>query len=167
MFIINYLENMRIGGKIYGGFALVLAVLLAIAGLSIFMNLANKSSFVDYRNAARLTNEAGRVQANMLSARLSFMKYQNNQSTEAAQELYARLDRAQESINAMSALAESPEMTSAISAFAGQVETYRGGASPLSPLCRPSATTLWGHWIPSVRNWRRIWPKSQQISGPP
>ena len=130
----SFLNNLRIGTKIYGGFAIVLAVLVAIAGLSIFMNLTSKDSFTEYRSAARLTNEAGRVQAHMLAARLAFMKYQSKQSPEVSQELNSRLDDAHASINEMSTMTENADIKSAISGFSEEVETYRNGFMSVSEL---------------------------------
>jgi methyl-accepting chemotaxis protein len=49
MSISSFLNNMKVGHKIYGGFAIVLAVLVTIGGVSVFMNNSNKASFMDYR----------------------------------------------------------------------------------------------------------------------
>ena len=134
MSVFSFLNNIRIGNKIYGGFAIVLTVLVAIAGLSIYMNLTNKSSFMDYRSTARLTNEAGRVQANMLSARLSFMKYLKQQSPEVSQQLNERVDSALASIKLMNDIAVDENIKSAISVFTGDVEQYREGFKAVSEL---------------------------------
>jgi methyl-accepting chemotaxis protein len=103
----SFLNNIKIGHKIYGGFAIVLAVLVTIGGISVFMNSSNKASFMDYREATRLTSMAGRRrQENMLAARLSFMKYRSNQSPEVSQELHDRLDAALAAIKTMEEVAQ-------------------------------------------------------------
>ena len=130
----NPLNNIRIGTKIYGGFATVLLVLAAIAGFSIYMNLTSKDNFTEYRSAARLTNEAGRVQANMLSARLAFQKYQREQSAETSRELNERLDVVMASINEMGKMTDDSAINTMISGFAGNVEEYRQGFGSVSDL---------------------------------
>jgi methyl-accepting chemotaxis protein len=134
MSISSFLNNMKVGHKIYGGFAIVLAVLVTIGGVSVFMNNSNKASFMDYRTAARLTNEAGRVQANMLTARLSFMKYRNDQSPEVSQELHERLDTTLAAIKKMDEVAQRDDVKTAIAGFSSQVETYREGFNAISEL---------------------------------
>ncbi|MDZ7871768.1 MAG: hypothetical protein U5N27_00415 [Rhizobium sp.] len=69
------LNNMKIGSKIYLGFGSVLLVLGVIAGAGVYSNLTNVASFGEYRESAKETNEAGRIQANMLEARLAFRKF--------------------------------------------------------------------------------------------
>ncbi|WP_394688700.1 methyl-accepting chemotaxis protein [Hoeflea sp.] len=134
MSLFNFLDNIKVGYKIYGGFAIVLAVLVTIGGVSVYMNNSNKASFMDYREAARLTNEAGLVQANMLTARMSFMKYRNDQSAAMSQELHERLDTTLASIKAMDEIATRESVKTTIAGFSSQVETYRTGFNSVSDL---------------------------------
>ena len=85
------LNNFRIGPKIYSGFGVVLLVLAAISGFAVVSNLSNKDSFHDYRAVARITTEEGRIQANMLEARLAFLKFRNDQTEQNMSEVRQRL----------------------------------------------------------------------------
>lgn len=131
---LKLLDNIKIGHKIYGGFAIVLAVLVTIGGVSVFMNFSNKGSFMDYRTAARLTSQSASVVDNMLSARLSFMKYRTNQSPEVKQEVHDRLDATLAAIKSMDDMAVHESVRTAIAGFAGQVETYRAGFDSVAVL---------------------------------
>lgn len=128
------LNNIKISTKIYAGFGVVLAILVATGGLSVYMNLSNKDSFGSYRTAARLSNDAVEVEANMQSARLSFMKYRSQQTPEIAQEVHDQLDATLASIERMRRISQDPEITSQIESFAGQVEQYRTGFNQVAEL---------------------------------
>ncbi|SOE01758.1 methyl-accepting chemotaxis protein [Caenispirillum bisanense] len=66
----TFLNNVRIVRKIGGGFAVVLVLLIAVAAVGIFSLSSIDRDFGQYRGLARETNEAGRVQANILDMRL-------------------------------------------------------------------------------------------------
>lgn len=69
------LRNQSVGKKIFFGFSVVL-LLLVLMGLIAFNVLHETSEgFASYRNMARDTNLTGRVQANMLMARLAVKSY--------------------------------------------------------------------------------------------
>ncbi|MCW9045905.1 MAG: bacteriohemerythrin [Alphaproteobacteria bacterium] len=64
------LKNIKISRKIYGGFGVVLGLLLIIAIVGFFSLKGAGNNFTEYRSLARQTNQAGRIQANMLMTRL-------------------------------------------------------------------------------------------------
>ncbi|PKR55325.1 methyl-accepting chemotaxis protein [Thalassospira marina] len=64
------LKNVSIAKKIFGGFGVILALLLVIAVVGGMSLRSADQNFKDYRNLALQTNLAGRVQANLLEARL-------------------------------------------------------------------------------------------------
>ena len=121
------LNNMKIGNKIYLGFGLVLLVLAILAGTGAMSNITNKMMFGDYRNAAKETNEAGRIQANMLEARLAFRKYRAEPSPEYQQEAVERLKTTKASIDALLALTTDDSRKATIAAFHGMVDAYAAG----------------------------------------
>jgi methyl-accepting chemotaxis protein len=121
------LNNMKIGSKIFLGFGLVLLVLCGVAGSGIFANISNKAMFGDYRAAAKLTNEAGRIQANMLEARLAFRKYRAEPSVELHQEAVERLKTTKSSVDALIALSTNDAQKATISSFGGMVDAYAKG----------------------------------------
>lgn len=99
------LDNMKLNHKIYGGFGIIIAILITIAGMSVYSNTGNQSDFSDYRSIARLTNEAGRVQANMLEARLAYLKYQDNHSADNLASFEKRIATTKESAANLSSMA--------------------------------------------------------------
>lgn len=121
------LNNIRIGKKIYAGFDLVLAVLAAIAALSVYSNLSNKSSFVEYRSIARMTNEAGRIQANMLEARLAVLKFRSDQSDDNINAVRQRLDATLASVDNLQSIADSEADKATAAAFTDLIKAYGDG----------------------------------------
>ncbi|MBB4303664.1 methyl-accepting chemotaxis protein [Rhodobium orientis] len=69
------MKNFAISTKVFGGFAIVL-VLLVVIGATGALNLeSGNDSFKRYRAIALQTNQAGRVQANLLTARLAVKNF--------------------------------------------------------------------------------------------
>ncbi|MCA1941377.1 MAG: methyl-accepting chemotaxis protein [Caenispirillum bisanense] len=66
----GFLDNLKVRAKVSLGFVIVLALLVvtAITGVVALQNVGD--AFGEYRQLARLNNEVGRVQANMLSTRM-------------------------------------------------------------------------------------------------
>ncbi|WP_245835464.1 methyl-accepting chemotaxis protein [Thalassospira mesophila] len=65
------LKNISISKKIFGGFGLIVALLLVITVVSGLSLRAADDNFKSYRQLALQTNLAGRVQANLLETRLA------------------------------------------------------------------------------------------------
>ena len=71
----NLLKNIKIAPKVFGGFGIVIVL---VAVVSVIGELGLKDSadnFQRYREIARQTNQAGRVQANLLEARLAVKNF--------------------------------------------------------------------------------------------
>jgi signal transduction histidine kinase/DNA-binding response OmpR family regulator len=66
----NVLKRLNISTKVFVGFGVMLALLLALASVSLFSLVGADRNFKSYRALARQTNADGRVQANMLMTRL-------------------------------------------------------------------------------------------------
>ena len=71
----NFLKNIALSAKIFGGFGSVLALLVVVAGFAWFGLSGASSNFKEYRSLAIETNQAGRVQANLLLTRLNAKTY--------------------------------------------------------------------------------------------
>jgi methyl-accepting chemotaxis protein len=126
------LHNIRIGNKIYAGFGLILAIVTSFAGIAIYSSLTNAGYFGEYRSAARLTNESGRIQANMLEARLSFLKYRSNQSEELKQEVLTRLATARQSVEATMGMVATDKERASLQGFLTQIQAYEEGFKKVS-----------------------------------
>ncbi|MBF0550584.1 MAG: MCP four helix bundle domain-containing protein [Deltaproteobacteria bacterium] len=89
------LKNMTVGKKIFLGFLLCLT-LMACLGLVAFNALKEaKEGFSHYRELARETNLAGRLQANLLMLRMeakSFLINNNDKYLDKFQEYYKKAD---------------------------------------------------------------------------
>ena len=71
----TFLKNINISRKIFGGFGLILILLIGISATGgISLNSGN-TDFKRYRSIALQTNQAGRVQANLLEARLAVKNF--------------------------------------------------------------------------------------------
>ncbi|MGV1829225.1 methyl-accepting chemotaxis protein [Agrobacterium vitis] len=121
------LDNVKLSYKIYGGFGVIIAILITIAGMSVYSNTRNQSDFTDYRAIARLTNEAGRVQANMLEARLAFLKYQADHSADNLATFDKRLATVKESTANLLSMARTDAEKSASTGFTTAVADYENG----------------------------------------
>ncbi len=85
--------RLKVGAKIWTGFAIVLALLAATSGVGYFSLNGANDSFGEYRGLARATNAVGRVQANMLMTRMNVKDFIIRGTAEEADEVrhYAAL----------------------------------------------------------------------------
>ncbi len=120
----RFFKNIRVFIKITGGFSLVLLLLMVVAGEGI--NNLNDSStgFSEYRNLARDTNLAGRMQANLLLTRIGALKYMSATSQQALDQYNERsklldelVDRAQKNI-------ENPKRASLVDTIETNIDAY-------------------------------------------
>jgi methyl-accepting chemotaxis protein len=121
------LKNMKIGSKIYLGFGSVLLVLGVIAGAGVYSNLTNEASFGAYRESAKQTNEAGRIQANMLEARLAFRKFRAEPTEDLKQDVTTRLATTKASVDTMLGYDITDGAKTTVSGFHGLIDTYGAG----------------------------------------
>ncbi|MCZ8180077.1 MAG: methyl-accepting chemotaxis protein [Rhizobium sp.] len=136
------LNNIHIGKNIYIGFGILLSLLTVLSATSIYSNLTNAGYFGEYRSAARLTNESGRIQANMLEARLSFLKYRSNQTEELHQEVLTRLATTRQSIETTLTMLSTDQEKAVVQGFLTQVQTYEEGFKKISELQERRATLV-------------------------
>ena len=121
----NAFTNLSVGKKIGLGSGAILAFLIILSGLAFYgLSLAN-SQFGEYRNLARQTNQMGRIQANLLSARLGVKDYIIKNSAEAAQTVRDRASTTEEIIQGAEELFQGSEHLSSIVGAAEQIATYR------------------------------------------
>jgi methyl-accepting chemotaxis protein len=109
------------------GFGLVLLVLCGVAGSGIIANITNEGMFGEYRADAKQTNEAGRIQANMLEARLAFRKYRAEPTEEMRQEAVERLKTTNAAIDSLLAATTDATQKTTINSFHTMVDTYSKG----------------------------------------
>ena len=66
---------MNISGKIFAGFIGLIAIMAVVAFIGIYSLNKIDSGFGQYRSLALQTNQSGRVQANLLTARLNVKNF--------------------------------------------------------------------------------------------
>jgi methyl-accepting chemotaxis protein len=121
------LKGMKLKTKLIGGFAVVIILMLLVAGAG-FSALKNAASgFEDYREMARDTNLAGRLQANMLLVRMNVKDYLISGTDEALKkyserwEMMAKFqDQAQKEI-------QNPERAAMVDDIGNQLQSYQEG----------------------------------------
>ncbi len=79
--------KLRIGAKIWAGFAVVLTLLVVTSGVGYVSLNGADQSFSTYRGLARVTNAIGRVQANMLMTRMNVKDFIIRGTAEEADEV--------------------------------------------------------------------------------
>ncbi|MEP0070446.1 methyl-accepting chemotaxis protein [Pyruvatibacter sp.] len=67
----GFMNNLKISTRVFGGFGIILVLLAAVGGLSVFALGDAEETFTEYRSLARQANAVGRVQANLLMTRLN------------------------------------------------------------------------------------------------
>ena len=77
------LKNLKVGQKIAVGSGAILAFLLALSLVGYFALTGAGDGFSSYRQTARESNELGRIQANLLTARIAVKNFIQTQSEAA------------------------------------------------------------------------------------
>ncbi len=120
------IQNMKVGMKIGLGSALILAFLMVVAGTSFFGLTGANANFKDYRSIARQTNQMGRIQANLLSARLGVKDYIIKGSDKAANAVNSRIGTLVKLIEEAKTLVTAPDHVKAIDHASSQIGIYKG-----------------------------------------
>ncbi|WP_299437211.1 methyl-accepting chemotaxis protein [uncultured Rhodospira sp.] len=92
------LKSIRIGPKLYGGFGIVLVLLVALGSVAVIQLNSIGTSFSEYRTLARSTNEVGRVHANMLMTRMGVMDFVIDGDQAAIKQVFDRAEATRELI---------------------------------------------------------------------
>lgn len=86
----SFLKNTKILGKIALGFGTILTLLLIISVTGGFNLITGNDNFKRYRAIALQTNQAGRVQANLLETRMGVKDFIINGSVDSIAKVHAR-----------------------------------------------------------------------------
>lgn len=118
------LKNIPVTKKVFGGFAIVL-VLLILTGTTGALNLNSGSDqFQRYRAIALQSNQAGRVQANLLEARLAVKNFIISGSEDAISSVRTRSQNTLSLAKDLSALVDSEEKKEAVGSASRDIQTY-------------------------------------------
>ena len=118
------LSNLKISARLFGGFGIVLGLMVLLAATVSTNLMGTSQDVVDYRRTAVNTNQIGRIQANVLATRLGvkdFVKTGSDASIRAVQERHAAtmalFDEAAQTI-------KNPERREALAKMRAQMEEY-------------------------------------------
>ena len=95
------LKKISIPKKVFGGFGFVLILLLTISGIGASALINADDDFATYRQAARETALAGRVQANLLEARLAVKNFLASGSAKDIEVVETRLQNTHDLLDEM------------------------------------------------------------------
>jgi len=118
-------NRLKISTKVYGGFGVVLVLLVLASLWSEFSISSVGDDFVRYRHIALQSNQAGRVQANLLEARVSVKHYLLTGDSAAADNVDERLATAIKLNEELVALLDEPEMIETAQSAGANLIIYR------------------------------------------
>ena len=90
---LEFVRNLKITTKVFVGFSIVLGLLITVGTLSSLSLGRGSTDFTHYRATALQTNQAGRIQANLLEARLSVKNFIISGTEETIADVKARADK--------------------------------------------------------------------------
>ncbi|WED27644.1 methyl-accepting chemotaxis protein [Vibrio sp. DW001] len=121
------ISKLKLNTQLYVSFGLILLLLSVISIASyVGFNRAH-DGFVEYRGLARDTNLVGRVQANMLTMRLSVLSYINTQSDESVTQYNERRNKMKEFLDEAKKEIQQPERAVAVSNIVSEIKDYEEG----------------------------------------
>lgn len=117
-------SNIKVGMKIGGGFAVILLILATVATVSVLGLDGAVTNFKNYRGLALQTNQMGRIQANLLSARLGVKDYVIKGTDAAAKTVEKRIATLNTLIKEAEALFKDPDKVHAVEKAEGEMAKY-------------------------------------------
>lgn len=105
----SFLNNIKISHKIFGGFSIVILLLIAIAVVGVLALQSADGNFDRYRQISLQSNLASRTTANILDARLVARIYQDQPSQEIADRAMDGLQSALQTTDELAKLIVDPE----------------------------------------------------------
>ena len=118
------LSNLKISGRLFGGFGIVLGLMVLLAG-TVSVNLMGTSQdVVDYRRTAINTNQIGRIQANMLATRLGVKDFVKTGSDSAIAMVRDRHAATMALFDEAARTIKNPERREALAKMRSQMEEY-------------------------------------------
>jgi methyl-accepting chemotaxis protein len=121
------LKNLKVGTQITLGFGLVLTLLVVISTAAYIGLGTAVQGFTEYRELARDANLAGRVQANMLLARLYAKDYILTKSDQSAANFRQRFKHMEEFVGEAKVEIQKPERARLVASIDSEVGKYGDG----------------------------------------
>ena len=120
----SWLKNIKISAKIFGGFGVLMALILVVSGAAYYSLVKSGGNFNRYRNLALQTDASGRVQANMLEARLQARNFIITASQKNIRHVRMRAQKTLEVIDELRGKVRSPEKLAIADQAAADMKAY-------------------------------------------
>lgn len=152
-------NRLKISTKVYGGFGVVLVLLVLASLWSEFSISSVGDDFVRYRHIALQSNQAGRVQANLLEARVSVKHYLLTGDGAAADNVDERLATAIKLNDELVALLDEPQMIETAQSAGANLIIYRDTFDKVASLPAgirrviswwPKRSMKLARWLPKI-----------------
>ncbi len=129
-------SNIKVGKKIGLGFGAILSFLVFVSVVSYLGLSQADQKFKDYRQLAIQTNQMGRVQANLLSARLGVKDYIIKNSEEAAKIVRDRAKATSDIIYGAKEVFQNSEHLNTIVSTGKEIDNYRSAFENVTSLVK-------------------------------
>ncbi|MGF1729659.1 methyl-accepting chemotaxis protein [Photobacterium kasasachensis] len=147
---------MKLQQQLISGFGLLLILLLALSISSFFRFSTTLDGFVEYRGLAKSSVSSGRIQANILEARLAANKYIKNQSEDLKQAINNRIDTAMGLLDQELAAELEPELRRRFQDIKTGVENYQQGFTQVEALIKERHKTVVNRLDPNGLTMRKM-----------
>lgn len=139
---LNPFSNMKVGMKVGLGSALILAFLVVVAVVAYFGLSGANSNFKQYRSYALQTNQMGRIQANLLTARLFAKDFILKNTEESAQRVRERIKATAALIDEALPLFSRPEALEKIAKAKEEILVYQTSFQAVTELVQKRNTIV-------------------------
>ena len=126
-------RNLTVGKRLALGFALILILLSAVSVIATIALTSATDKFADYRSLARQTNTAGRLQANLLSARMGVKDFVISASADELKVFEDRWRLLTEILDEAKSEIDNPQRRQTLQAIEGQLREYHQALNRLKP----------------------------------
>lgn len=117
--------NLKVGAKVGVGCGVILLFLIATALVSAIGLTEANTNFADYQHMARQSNQMGKIQANLQTARLGVKDFMLNGSEEAANSVETRISALEKNIDEAKTLFADQDKIATVAQARQDMETYR------------------------------------------
>lgn len=130
------IKNMKLSSQLGSGFGLMIILLIIISVIAFSGLKSTYQGFTEYRELARDTNLAGRVQANMLSMRLAVLSFINTRSDAALATFESRKEKMEAFLEQARSEIQQPQRAALVREASQEVKIYESAFAEVVTLFR-------------------------------
>ncbi|MEJ8473891.1 methyl-accepting chemotaxis protein [Roseibium algae] len=120
----SWFANLRVSTKIYAGFGALVSLLIVVSVVSDLGLVNSSENLSTYRSYAKNTNAVGRVQANLLSARLGVKDFVISANEDAIKVVKERVGKTLELIEQTKGVLERPDQIARLDTVENDMKIY-------------------------------------------